>query len=124
MARRADIGRLLREVVGPLHAGIDSRYQAWDWSAMRLGDWRWIPAGGVVVIEGSGSASLEVADSLNFIVWVECPDEVRLQRTLVRDGQQVMGAWDHWTAWEARYLAKQDPRSRADLVFLSSPPAP
>lgn len=117
-----DITRLLREVIVPLEAGNAARYRAWDWTAMRLGAWRSIPAGGVVVIEGSGSTSLEVAESLTFTVWVDCPHDLRLERTLARDGQQVLGAWKHWTTWEAGYLATHEPRRRADLVVTTDQP--
>lgn len=117
-----DITRLLREVVEPLGAGVDAMYRAWDWTAMRLGDWRSVPAGGVVLIEGSGSMSLEVAELLTFSVWVDCPEEIRHQRTLARDGEQVIGAWKHWTTWEAGYLAAHHPRSRADLVVANDLP--
>ena len=111
-----DLVRLEREVVAPLTAGIDATYRVWDWASMQLGGWRSAPASGVVIIEGSGSTSLEVADALTFTIWVDCPEDVRLERTLARDGEQVRGAWTHWTEWEGRYLARQGPRHRVDLV--------
>lgn len=117
-----DIMRLLREVVVLLGAGAVASYRAWDWTAMQLGAWRSVPAGGVVLIEGSGSTSLEVAESLTFSVWVDCPEEIRLERTLARDGQQVRVAWKHWTTWEASYLATHQPRTRAELVVANDLP--
>lgn len=117
-----DLRRLLQEVVVPLQAGQDARYQAWDWTAMRLGAWRSVPASGVVIIEGSGSSALDIAEWLTFAVWVDCPQDIRLKRTLARDGPQVLGAWEHWSAWEAQYLVAHEPRKHADLIVTNDRP--
>ena len=57
-------------------------------------------------------------------VWAECAYDIRLERTLARDGQEVTGAWEHWTAWEDQYLATHRPASRADLVVRTDRPVP
>jgi hypothetical protein len=115
-----DWDRLEREVLVPLSEGKVAEYRARDWSVRRLGRLRRVPPGGVVLVEGSESAASVVVPYLSLAIWVECPTEVRLSRTVQRDGEQVMGAWQHWSAWEERYLAADDPRGRVGVTVVTA----
>ena len=47
-----------------------------------------------------------------------CPDELRLQRGLMRGGQDTQERWlTEWMPEEERYLAAEDPVTRVHLVL-------
>ncbi len=74
--------RLEAEVLAPLLAGRDARYQARDWAGdefgTSLGPWRTARAAPVVVLEGVTCTRRAVADRLDLAVWVEADRAVRL----------------------------------------------
>jgi hypothetical protein len=54
---------------------------------------------------------------------VEAPREVRLARARQRDGEAMLARWlEDWLPSEERYIAREDPAARADLVISTAPP--
>lgn len=116
-----DWDRLQREVLAPLIEGRGAHYVAWDWSTMRLNHHRSVAPGGIVIVEGSGSAASRVTSYVSLAIWVECPHDLRFERTIQRDGSEVIGAWKHWSEWEKKYLTADDPRPRVDAIVTTGP---
>jgi uridine kinase len=50
----------------------DGRYQAYDWGTDTMGDWRIVPTGGVVIIEGVMSIRNEIRHYYDYTIWVTC----------------------------------------------------
>ena len=116
--------RFEEQVLGPLFGGSDARYQVRDWVGDEFGsslrDWkslRWSP---FVVMEGVTCMRRAVADRLAYAVWVDAPEELRLRRGLDRDGVDHRHLWVRWQAEEARFLAEDRTRERADLIIDTS----
>ena len=113
--------RFEREVLEPLLAGIDARYQIRDWRndkfGTSLGPWKTSPASDFIVMEGVGCTRQAVADRLSYAIWVEAPDELRLQRALKRDGiaQGHRQFWIDWMKDEAKAFAEDGTRARANI---------
>lgn len=81
-----DWQRFAREVLDPLLRDRPARFQRYDWNRDQLGEWQDVPTGGTVIVEGTSSSRHELGPIWDFVIWVECPRELRLRRGLQRDG--------------------------------------
>lgn len=107
--------RLSAQVLEPLRRGEPGCYQRYDWVLDRFAEWVPVPVPQVLVLEGCGAARRACDPVASLRVWVQAPDELRLARGLLRDGE---GAREHWIAWmrdETAHFAAQDTRRRADV---------
>jgi uridine kinase len=121
--------RLEEQVLGPLLAGRDARYQARDWTdwyGSSLGGWktqRWSPT---VILEGVTCTRRDTVGRLAYAAWVEAPPEVRLARGLARDtafaGKEEL--WRRWMREEDEFFAADGTRERADIIVDTSGPRP
>jgi len=114
--------RFDEQVLQPLLAGRDARYQARDWVGDEFGDglgeWRTVPWAPVVVLEGVTCTRRAIADRLACRLWVEAPDaDLRLARGLMRDGESHRALWQRWMLEEQAFFAADGARGRADLVI-------
>ena len=66
-------------------------------------------------MEGCGSARRAVDPVAVLRVWVEAPDDLRLERGLARDGADAREHWLAWMADEAAHFARERTRERADV---------
>jgi hypothetical protein len=105
------------QVSVPLLAGRRARYQVWRWGRDEGGEWREVPPGAVVVVEGVSSTRAEVRLPWDLTIWVDAPRDVRLARALARDGAAAMPVWtQQWMPSEEAYAARERPCERADLL--------
>jgi uridine kinase len=112
-----DWDRYGAQLLTPLLAGRPARYQVWNWVADAAGEWRGVPPGRVVVVEGVSSTRAEARTPWDLTVWVDAPREVRLARALDRDGPDLLHRWlADWTPSEDAYAARERPRERVDLI--------
>jgi uridine kinase len=112
----ATLAGLLR----PLAAGEPSAWTRWDWHASRWAESHPLSPGGLLVLEGVGSAPARVDALVTTLVWVEAPREERLRRWLVRDGEGMRPRWEQWLDDEEALHAREGTRARADLVHDTS----
>lgn len=119
-----DVSRLLEEVVVPLTQHRPARYRRFDSRAGRWAGWQRVPAGGVVVVEGVSVLRSELTPYWDATVWVDAPMEVCLRRGLERDDPEQEPQWQMWLREEDEYIAREDPRSRAQLVVAGAPQEP
>lgn len=113
--------RLEAEVLGPLERGSAARFQAYDWTARRLGEWLDVSPAGAVIIEGVSSSRRAIADRLSLAIWVETPRAERLDRGIDRDGEPQRPQWERWMAEEDDFFARDEARDRANLIVDGSP---
>jgi uridine kinase len=112
-----DWERVLNQILKPLTNRRDARYQRYDWKTDTMAEWHDVPAGGLVIIEGTYSIRKELAGYHDFTIWVECTRDQRLKRGLERDGEEARQMWeDNWMVHEDLYVGAQMPKERANLV--------
>ena len=110
----------IRQVLEPLMAGRPARYQAWDLVADAALDWREVPVGVPVIVEGVSSTDVRVPVPWDLTIWVEASAEVRWQRILDRDQPELLERWrTDWLPNEEAYAAEQRPWERVDAIVPS-----
>jgi uridine kinase len=109
--------RMLEQVIAPLTEGRPARFQRYDWPTESLAEWHTLEPAPIVIIEGVSSARLEWARHLTYVIWVETPRDVRLQRAVERDGPDALDDWEFWMAEEDAHYARDPTRQRSDLVI-------
>jgi uridine kinase len=113
-----DRDRFVREVLQPLFAGRQGRYQRWDFDRNVGAEWHTVPTGIPVVVEGVSATDVRIGVPWDFTIWVEVPYEIRLARALERDGRHMMERWlTDWMPSEDAYEQEQRPQDRVDLVY-------
>ena len=120
--------RLEQEVLRPLMGGEPATYQQRDWThdprGRLLGNWRTVPPGPLVILEGVTSSRRDAADLLTFTVWIEAAYEVRLDRGVERDGESMRETWVNWMEREEAFFSGDRARDRADLIVDGAPAKP
>jgi hypothetical protein len=120
--------RFDRQVLTPLVSGADAHYQVRDWAndeyGTSLGGWKTLAWAPLVVLEGVTCTRLAAASRLAYSIWVEAPQDVRLQRGLERDGTDHRDLWLTWMAGEREFFAADGTRARADLRVSGHPTVP
>ncbi len=109
------VERVATEVVRPLRAALPGAYRRYDWHAGHLAERRVVEPVDLLVMEGVGSGATAYADATTVLAWVEAPRDLRLQRGLDRDGEQVRGEWLAWMRAEEALHARERTRERADV---------
>ena len=92
------------------------RWLAWDWLTDTPGEWHELDANLPLIIEGSGTLSAANRALASFGIWVELDAATRKRRALARDGETYAPHWDRWAAQEQLFIAREQPKQRADLV--------
>jgi hypothetical protein len=108
------------QVVQPLLSGDDAHYQVRDFEndpyGTSLGGWKTVPWSPLVIFDGVTCTRRAVAEVLAYRIWVEAPDEIRLARGLIRDGERAQHLWLTWMEEERDFFSKDATRDRADLL--------
>lgn len=110
------VGRVARDIVGPLRHGRPGGYRRYDWHAGRLAEHRTVGPVDLLVLEGVGSGGVEIADAVTTLVWVGAPRNLRLRRGLARDGEALRAQWLDWLAEEQAHFARARTRDRAEVL--------
>ncbi len=100
----------------PLARGETGRYERYDWLAARFAEWVPIAPTPLLIVEGVGSGSKRHAVRCTTLVWVEVDDDLRLQRGLERDGEEMRPHWERWMLEERVHHVDQHTLARADVV--------
>lgn len=109
--------RLLEQVIIPLTTGKSACYQRYDWSTESLADWQTVDPSPIIIIEGVSSARSEWSRHLSFVIWIETPREVRLQRAVERDGEDALDEWEFWMGEEDDHYQRDPTRERSNVVI-------
>jgi uridine kinase len=88
-----------------------------------MGAWVDVPAHGIVIVEGIYSSRAELSHLYDFVIWVDAPADLRLQRGIERDGEEARERWlTEWMPDEEAFIEQDDPVGRADVrVFGFAP---
>lgn len=114
------------QVLDPLLARTAATYQVRDWDNDEFGtslrDWKTVPWAPLVIVEGVTCTRAEAR--LTYRIWVEAPQEIRLERGVQRDGEAHRNLWLSWVPRERAFFAADGTRARADLVLDGDPSRP
>ena len=109
--------QLLERVLVPLWRNEPARYERSHWGGERDGEFVEVDPTAFVILEGVTASREAFAPYVTYSIWVNAPAELRLQRGLDRDGPDALQQWQAWMAEEDRYLERERPDERADLVI-------
>ena len=113
------LGRTVEAFLEPLAHGGGSRWTRWDWAADDWAESHPVEAGGLLVLEGTGSWSPAIAPLVGVLAWVEAESELRLRRGMTRDGEHMRPQWEQWRIDEDLLFARLGTRAHADLVVVT-----
>ena len=127
----------------PQLVGMDELYPGWDGLAagssrvpemLRTGNYRrydWheraftapvdLDTSGPVIVEGCGAmsaAARAAARTLgpSYALWIECPETLRRDRAIARDGDMFAPHWQSWAAQELAHFANSQPVALANEI--------
>lgn len=106
----------LERLLRPLAAGRSGQWREWDWHADTWARTHQVSPGGLLVLEGVGSAAASYDDLITYCVWLEADRGLRLERGLARDGAAQRNHWEAWLDAEEAHQREQRTKERADLV--------
>ncbi|RFA11432.1 hypothetical protein B7R21_13340 [Subtercola boreus] len=98
-------------------AAAEPRWQRHDWISGLSTEWTPVDPTVPLIVEGAGSLSRANASLATLRIWVELDDATRKERALARDGDTYAPHWERWATQERAFLARENPRSLADVVF-------
>jgi hypothetical protein len=117
--------RFEAQVLQPVIAGRDARYQVRDWVNDECGTsragWKTLPWSPVVVLEGVTCTRRAAAPHLAYSIWVDSPEQLRLDRGIARDGEDHGDLWLTWMREEREFFAADGTAQRADLRIDGAP---
>jgi uridine kinase len=105
----------------PLSQDRAGRYRRYDWHRGSYAEWHEVAPGGLVVLEGCGSAAQPADAFATLRLWIDTDPELRLQRGLDRSGDEVLPYLQAWKVSEDAHFAADHTRDRADLIVLGAP---
>lgn len=114
-AANMDFARLRAEVLDPLRAGREGVYRAYDCHADCFADEEPLPAGPLLVLEGSYSHHPDLG-GYDLTVFVTCPAACREQRLRTREGEHYEMFRSCWIPLEEGYFARYGVENKADCV--------
>lgn len=85
LAPAVDWRRLRSHVLMPLSRDQPARFQRYDRATECLAEWRMVPVGGILIVEGLHACGRPLAPFYDFRVWVDAPRDVRRRRTVAGD---------------------------------------
>lgn len=112
----ADVTRQLSTLVRPLVVGKPGFYRRYDWHRGEFVETVDVEPPPLLVLEGVGSGSAELATFITVLAWVSAPRALRRERGLSRDGEAFAPQWDGWMRQEDAHFASQRTAERADVV--------
>jgi uridine kinase len=97
--------------------GARSQCQRYDWPSETLAEWLEVDPAPIVIIEGVTAGRAEWVEHLDFVIWIDTPRDVRLDRAVERDGPGALDDWEVWMAEEDAHYERDPTRQRADLII-------
>jgi len=107
--------RIRDEILAPLAAGQPGFYRRYDWHRGEFAELHVVGPSELLVLEGVGSGSRELAAYRSTLVWVSAPPDLRLDRGLARDGEAARGQWERWMDDEQAHFAAHGTQEAADV---------
>ncbi len=94
----------------------DPGWRRWDWASERPAEWHPVDPSAPIVIEGCGALTRAGRALATFGIWVDGRAAERRRRALERE-PGFARHWREWAAQERAHIARERPRSLADIVI-------
>jgi len=120
----AALVRVPQWLLRPLSQGRTGGYRRYDWPTGGYAEWHEVLPGGLIVLEGCGSAARPADVFATLRLWVDTDADVRLRRGLERSGGEVLPYLQAWKRAEDAHFAADRTRERADVIVLGAPAVP
>lgn len=114
-----DRARLVEQVLKPLRQGKTASYQKSLDEANTLSEYYEVPTVGYVILEGVSSLHPDIAEYIDYKIWLDISAEDAKNRMIKRDreqGQDHGEKWNHWTDSYQDYKNLHHPDASADLI--------
>ena len=111
-----DLARLEREVLAPFSAGELTTYRPYRCMEGRFGPETALPAGGLLLVEGSYSLHPALAGYYALRIFLTCAPDEQERRLREREGARFSAFADTWIPLEEAYYRQYDP-ARAALCI-------
>jgi uridine kinase len=92
------------------------RWRRFDWANDGLAEWHTLDPTRPIIVEGCGALSSANRALATSSFWVELDEPTRKRRALARDGDSYRPHWDEWAAQEDIFIARESPRTLADVI--------
>lgn len=107
----------LGDLLEPLAARRPGSYRRWDWLAGGWAETVSVAPAELLILEGVGSGAAAYSHLQTVLVWVEAPYDLRMRRSIGRDGGAFAPYWEAWAKGEDDLFARELTKERADLTF-------
>ncbi len=117
-----DWDRLRMLVLEAVRGDRDISYQLYDFKAGTLsGDTIHVPKdASTIIVEGVWSYQEAFIDFYDYLIWLEAPADIRLERGVKRDGEDLRQVWiDEWIPIDEYYQKSYQPKLKANCVIDS-----
>lgn len=105
------------QILRPHARGLIGIWERWDWGTSEHAEAHAVDPSLPLIVEGSGLLTAATARLGDVRVWLESPLPSRRRRALERDGETYRPHWTRWAEQEERHLVRDEPATRASLVF-------
>lgn len=115
-----DRKRLKEQVLVPLRNGLAAAYQKIDDTTHTLSEFIEVPKVKYLIIEGVSSFHPDIADYMDYKIWIAASGDEAEARGRKRDEELGNGnkdLWAHWTKTYQDYKDTHHPEVRADFIF-------
>ena len=107
--------RIRDEILVALAVGVPGFYRRFDWERNEFAELHAVEPSELLVLEGVGSGSRELAPYRATLVWVTADADLRLARGLERDGDAARADWLRWMDDEQAHFTAHGTEAAADL---------
>jgi uridine kinase len=116
-----DWDRFRTTVLEAIKNNRDVSYQLYDFQLGTLsGKTITIPANAPIIVEGVWSMQTAFINFYDYLIWLEAPAEMRLQRGVLRDGEDMRQIWEQeWIPIDKYYRETQKPYLQANHIIDS-----
>jgi hypothetical protein len=117
--------RLEHDILAKLREGQPGSYRRYDWRAGRFAEPAVpVPVPDVLVLEGVTSARRAIRAELTLGVFVTAPRDLRLARSVARDGEELRPHLLRWLAAEEAHFAADRTVDGVDVLVDGAPDEP
>lgn len=116
-----DWERIEKEIFLPIKNNSLISYSHYDWNQDKITHTVDVPQDKPIIIEGGYSLQPKFFSDYDFTIWIETPEELRLERAMVRDGEHMRPQWENtWLPADKRYKDIHNIHQKVDLLVDKS----